>query len=552
MKTTLTTLLLLFTLLVGCSDSNEMTIITNVKGYTISGDSVKTFTTIVINNGKVQQIGDESILEAQYNAEVIDGEGKTMLPGIIDAHAHVMNLGFQELQINLMGINSLEATLDSIKSYAEANPELEWILGRGWNQTIWEENEFPTAADLDKVVSDRPIWLDRVDGHAGWGNTRAMEIAGISKDTPDSQGGRIVRNEQGDATGVFIDASENYVTQHIPNPTDQERELAFTKALEEMARLGITSVHDARITEKDWTMYTKFADSGKLLTRIYAMIGGTGQIFDNLAKNGPINSYADDMLSMRSVKISEDGALGSRGAAMIEPYSDDPGNVGLLFYTQEELDAMVEKGMSQGFQMNIHAIGDRANRVVLNSLERAQEITGRTDLRNRIEHAQIVALEDIPRFAELDLIASMQPTHATSDKNMAEDRVGSERIKGGYAWRTFLDQGTVIASGSDFPVEQVNPFYGLYSAETRMDFEGRPLGGWYPEQALTRTEALRSFTVDAAYAAHQEEVLGKLESGYWADFILIDRDYFEMDASEIWKIKVLETWVAGKKVYATE
>lgn len=552
MKTTLTTLLLLFTLLVGCSDSNEMTIITNVKGYTISGDSVKTFTTIVINNGKVQQIGDESILEAQYNAEVIDGEGKTMLPGIIDAHAHVMNLGFQELQINLMGINSLEATLDSIKSYAEANPELEWILGRGWNQTIWEENEFPTAADLDKVVSDRPIWLDRVDGHAGWGNTRAMEIAGISKDTPDSQGGRIVRNEQGDATGVFIDASENYVTQHIPNPTDQERELAFTKALEEMARLGITSVHDARITEKDWTMYTKFADSGKLLTRIYAMIGGTGQIFDNLAKNGPINSYADDMLSMRSVKISEDGALGSRGAAMIEPYSDDPGNVGLLFYTQEELDAMVEKGMSQGFQMNIHAIGDRANRVVLNSLERAQEITGRTDLRNRIEHAQIVALEDIPRFAELDLIASMQPTHATSDKNMAEDRVGSERIKGGYAWRTFLDQGTVIASGSDFPVEQVKPFYGLYSAETRMDFEGRPLGGWYPEQALTRTEALRSFTVDAAYAAHQEEVLGKLESGYWADFILIDRDYFEMDASEIWKIKVLETWVAGKKVYATE
>lgn len=552
MKTTLTTLLLLFTLLVGCSDSNEMTIITNVKGYTISGDSVKTFTTIVINNGKVQQIGDESILEAQYNAEVIDGEGKTMLPGIIDAHAHVMNLGFQELQINLMGINSLEATLDSIKSYAEANPELEWILGRGWNQTIWEENEFPTAADLDKVVSDRPIWLDRVDGHAGWGNTRAMEIAGISKDTPDSQGGRIVRNEQGDATGVFIDASENYVTQHIPNPTDQERELAFTKALEEMARLGITSVHDARITEKDWAMYTKFADSGKLLTRIYAMIGGTGQIFDNLAKNGPINSYADDMLSMRSVKISEDGALGSRGAAMIEPYSDDPGNVGLLFYTQEELDAMVEKGMSQGFQMNIHAIGDRANRVVLNSLERAQEITGRTDLRNRIEHAQIVALEDIPRFAELDLIASMQPTHATSDKNMAEDRVGSERIKGGYAWRTFLDQGTVIASGSDFPVEQVNPFYGLYSAETRMDFEGRPLGGWYPEQALTRTEALRSFTVDAAYAAHQEEVLGKLESGYWADFILIDRDYFEMDASEIWKIKVLETWVAGKKVYATE
>jgi hypothetical protein len=303
---------------------------------------------------------------------------------------------------------------------------------------------------------------------------------------------------------------------------------------------------------KTWELYKNFADEDRLKTRIYGMIGGAGGTFDTLSANGPINSYADDLLALRSVKLYSDGALGSRGAAMLEPYSDDPGNRGLLFVDQDEMNGMVSKVVGEGFQANIHAIGDRGNRQVLNAIEFAQEEHGEQDLRNRVEHAQIVALEDIPRFKELNIIASMQPTHATSDKNMAEDRVGPERIKGGYAWQTFLDQGTVVAGGSDFPVEHSNPFFGLFSAVTRQDHEGNPPEGWYPEEALSRVEAFRAFTLDAAYAGHQEEVLGSLEEGKWADFILIDQDYFEVPASEIWKIEVLETWVAGEKVYSKQ
>jgi hypothetical protein len=532
-----------------CNSSTDITVMSNVNGYTLANGEVIQFETLVIEDGKVLKYGDASVADEFESATVIDGQGKTLLPGLIDAHGHVMGLGFQQLQVQLMGINTLEATLDTIKAYAEANPDLEWIQGRGWNQTLWPENEFPTAEDIDKVVSDRPVWLSRVDGHAGWGNTMAMRLAGISKDTPDPQGGKIIRNEKGEATGVFIDAAEGYIQSIVPDPTPKEQELALEKAYEQMAKMGITSVHDAGVGVQAWELYKQFADQGKAKTRIYGMIAGAGGTFDKLSENGPIPSYADDMLSLRSVKLYSDGALGSRGAAMIESYSDDPGNRGLLFSEQDEMNKMVLKVTSKGYQANIHAIGDRGNRVVLNAFEHSKNELGDQNLRNRMEHAQIVSLEDIPRFKELDIIASMQPTHATSDKNMAEDRVGPQRIKGAYAWRTFLDQGTIIAAGSDFPVEHSNPFFGLYSAVTRMDHEGNPEGGWYPEEALTREEALRAFTVDAAYAAHQEEVLGNLEPGNWADFILVDKDYFEVPASEIYKIEVLETWVAGKKVF---
>lgn len=544
-------LIIVFTIgamLSACTNNADVKTFVNANGYTIYNDSLISFQKMIIEDGKVRQVGGK---ELSNIGEVIDVEGNTLLPGLIDAHGHVMGLGYQELNINIAGIETLEATLDSIKAYAEANPELEWIQGRGWNQTLWPENEFPTAADLDKVVPDRPVWLTRVDGHAGWGNTKAMEIANISKDTPDPQGGKVIRDRTGKATGVFIDAAESYVTQHIPAPTAEERKLALEKALEKMASEGITSVHDAGIPAQTWELYKDFADTGKMITRIYAMISGTGNAFDELSKNGPINSYANDRLALRSVKISADGALGSRGAAMKEPYSDDPGNRGLLFYEQDELNDMVDKSISNGYQTNIHAIGDKANEVVLNAFEQAIEEFGDQGLRHRIEHAQIVSLEDIPRFKELDIIASMQATHATSDMNMAEDRVGPERIRGGYAWRKFLDQGTVIANGSDFPVEHVNPFFGLYSSVTRQDHEGNPPNGWHPEERLSREESLRSFTLDAAYAAHQEDMLGSLESGKWADFIIIDRDFFEIPAIEIWQTNVLETWVAGEKVYSS-
>lgn len=550
---TLICLILLPAIFISCAQEDPQgTIIHNVNGYTLAEGELLQFDAIAFRDSEIVATGSAEELLSEYAGYTeIDGEGNTLLPGIIDAHVHVMGLGFQELDVDVAGLESLDETLEKIGEYAAANPDLEWIRGRGWNQVLWEENEFPTASDLDEVVGDRPVWLTRVDGHAGWANTRAMDIANISRDTPDVQGGRIIRDTRGDATGVFVDATMRYISQNVPERSEEDVQEAFTLAFETMAAHGLTSVHDARTDAKIWEMYKYFADSGTLKTRIYAMIAGIGEQFDQFSEAGPIEQYANHKLALRSVKISADGALGSRGAAMIEEYSDEPENNGLLFFDQEELNQMLLKGAENGYQMNIHAIGDAANRQVLDGFEYVENQLGdQSDLRHRIEHAQIVAPEDIPRFVELDLIASMQPTHATSDMNMAEGRVGPERMEGAYAWQTFLDQGTVIAGGSDFPVENVNPFYGLYSAVTRKDHEGMPPGGWYSEQAMSRIEALRAFTIDAAYAAHQEDVLGTLEPGKQADFILIDRDFFEVDAAEIWQTKVLETWMAGEKVYS--
>ena len=551
-------LLFLFSLNIISCDSAEHSddyVLHNVNGYTLQHDGeLVQFEAIAVRNGKILDIGAETVILNLFpDLRRVDGNGNVLLPGLIDAHAHVMNLGIRELDLDISGIRSLEQTLERIELFADEYPDREWITGRGWNQVLWEENEFPTAADIDRVVSDRPVYLTRVDGHAAWVNTKALELAGIDRDTPDVRGGTIMRDGSGEATGILVDVSMYPVRSLIPERTDEDIELALELAINEMKKFGITSVHDARTDNNTWNLYKKFADDGRLHTRIYAMVAGTGAIFDVMAAEGPIESYSDDLLALRSVKISADGALGSRGAALLEDYHDDPGNRGLLFFDQEELNGMLLKGASLGFQMNVHAIGDAANRQLLNAYQFINDELGeesQQQLRHRIEHAQVVALQDIPRFTALNLIASMQPTHATSDMNMAEDRVGPDRIKGAYAWQTFLDQGTIIAGGSDFPVEDVNPFYGLYSAVTRQDFEGMPPGGWYSEQRMSRIEALRAFTLDAAYSAHQEEIIGTLEPGKWADFIVIDRDLFEIDASQIWQTEVLETWVAGEKVYS--
>ncbi len=541
-----------FSIMIACTEVEKVMILHDINGYTFQQDDLVEFEAMAIQNGKVVAIGTMAEMAMDFpDANHISGNGYTVLPGLIDAHAHVMGLGFQELNIDVSGIESLEGTLQKVSEFAADNPDIEWLTGRGWNQVLWESNEFPDANDLDSVSDGRPIWLTRVDGHAGWANRAAMDLADISSETEDPQGGRIIRNGDGEATGIFIDTAMDYIREIIPERTSLERETALELATEKMVSNGITSVHDARIDEVDWELYTRFADQGRLKARIYAMIGGTGATFDKLAKNGPVENYADHMLALRSVKISADGALGSRGAALLEEYDDDPGNRGLLFYDQGELNEMVFKGASLGFQMNIHAIGDAANRQVLNAFEFIKRELENGDLRHRIEHAQVVHPDDIPRFAELGIIASMQPTHVTSDMNMAEGRVGNDRIQGGYAWRTFLNQGTVIAGGSDFPVEAVNPFYGLYAAVTRQDFNGNPPGGWYPEHSLSREEALKIFTVNAAYAAHQEEIIGSLTPGKYADFIMIDKDYFKIETSDIWKINILETWVAGERVYTS-
>ncbi len=523
------------------------TAIHNINAYTSTADGVQRFSVLVIDDdGRVAATGDEALLEAYGAAETIDGEGVTVLPGLIDAHAHVFGLGLLQTELNLAGVESVEAAVKGIADYGSTNPHAEWILGRGWNQVLWPVREFPTASHIDDAVSDRPVWLRRIDGHAGWANSAAMRLAGIDDETSDPVGGKIIRDANGHATGIFIDKAMSLISKHVPSPDKGDYREAIRGAVETLTSQGMTGVHDAGIGIMNAEVYLSMADSGELDMRIYAMISDAGEVLDAIGK--PIRAYGNDHLDIASVKLYSDGALGSRGAAMIEPYSDDAENRGLPFWTQEELNGFVRKANGMGFQVGIHAIGDLGNRMSLDAFELAQG--GKpSPLRNRIEHSQIIALQDIPRFAELGVIASIQPTHATSDMNMAEDRVGPDRIMGGYAWRRLLDSGAVVASGSDFPVELSNPFHGLYAAVTRQDRGGKPKGGWYADQALTRAEALHSFTLAAAYAANQESRLGSLEKGKWADFIMIDRDYFTIPESEIDDIEVLETWVGGRKVY---
>lgn len=530
-------------------------LVDNVNGYTLdSHGKLQHFQALLVDQGKVVATGTRAELANRAgDAKVIDGHGHTLLPGLIDAHGHVLELGYARNSVDLTGTKSLDEALAKVKAYAAAHPEAKWILGGGWNQEIWKLGRFPTAKELDAAVADRPVWLSRVDGHAGWANSAAIKLAGVGKASRDPSGGRIERDASGNPAGVFVDGAAALVNAKVPPPTPQQKAAALDTALAEMASVGLTGVGDAGIDLANYQLYRRYADEHKLTARIYAMILGTGDDFDVISKDGPLIGYGNDFLSVRAVKLYADGALGSRGAAMLAPYSDDPHNRGLLFLKPEELSADIGKALGKGYQVGVHAIGDHANREVLDSYAAAYKAhPDGIALRNRVEHAQIVSLQDIPRFVPLQLIASMQPTHATSDMNMAEDRIGHERIKGAYAWQRFLKQGTIVAGGSDFPVESPNPFYGLYSAITREDHAGQPPGGWYPDQDMTPAEALRAFTLDAAYAEHAEKTLGTLEPGKWADFILIDHDIFKDPPSKIWSTKVLQTWVGGKQVYAAK
>jgi predicted amidohydrolase YtcJ len=451
-------------------------LVRNINGYTLDNSGkLQRFEALLASDGKVVATGTAGDLVARdATASSVDGGGRTLLPGLIDAHGHVMGLGFLNTQLDLTTTKSLGDALAAVKIYSAQHAKAAWIRGRGWNQAIWKLGRFPTARELDAALAG-------------------------------------------------------------------------------MARVGLTGVGDAGIDASTFALYKKYADERKLTARIYAMIGDTGADFDVLSKDGPLIGYGGDFLSLRAVKLYADGALGSRGAALLAAYSDDAKNSGLLFHAPAEMTAMIAKALGKGYQVCIHAIGDRGNREVLDAFAAAYKQVGSGEqLRNRVEHAQVVAVEDIPRFVPLKLIASMQPTHATSDMNMAEDRIGAERLKGAYAWRTFLDQGTVIAGGSDFPVESPNPFFGIHAAVTRQDHGDRPPGGWRPEQKMTLLEAFRAFTLDAAYAEHQEKTLGTLEPGKWADFIVVDRDIFAIAPEKIWSTAVLETWVGGERVYAAK
>jgi predicted amidohydrolase YtcJ len=528
------------------------TVVDNANGYTLDKrGALLRFTSMAIDDkGRVIATGDAKRMAARApKARHVDMQGKTVLPGLIDAHGHVFGLGEMLTQLDMAGSASLADALKAAADYARANPNKSWLVGRGWNQEIWKLGRFPTAAELDAVVADRPMWLERVDGHAGWANSRALQMAGIAKDTPDPAGGMIMRGADGAPTGVLVDGAMDLLTKIIPQQSEAEARAVLDQALAKMAEMGLTSVHDAGIGIGNDALYRDYADHGKLTTRVYAMIGGTDADFDQLSKNGPLQSYGNDMYALSAVKLYADGALGSRGAALLAPYSDEPKSHGLLFRKDGDIHAMMEKAMKKGYQVNVHAIGDAGNHQILDGYEKLVPATHTAALRHRMEHAQVVSLADIQRFKTIGIVPSMQPTHATSDMNMAESRIGAERMKGAYAWRTFLKQGSRIACGSDFPVESPNPFYGLHAAVTRQDAAGQPAAGWYAKQAMTLKEAFRCFTLDAAWAARQEKTLGSLEAGKWADFIVIDHDLFTMPARDIHAVKVLQTWVGGKNVY---
>ncbi len=532
-------------------------IITNIQGYTPQTNPSKgkqhwlSFKTLVFEQGKVLATGDDKLLKQYPQAKVIDGHNKTLIPGLIDAHGHVVGLGYNQLNLDVRGTQSVTDMAQAVNTYAKAHPQLSWIKGRGWNQELWANKQYPTAKDLDEHVADKPVWLRRVDGHAGVANKKALALAGIGKETLDPNGGKIERYSNGEPTGVLIDNAMNLLEDKIPAPTKAEDQAALDLAMTHMLSLGLTSVHDAGIKYSTYNLYKENMGKGSLDVRIYGMINAVDPNLQQVLKAGYISDDSD-MLSIRSVKLWVDGALGSRGAALIKPYSDAPTEKGLVLINPEQMALLFNRVLGSGFQLNVHAIGDKGNQVVLNQFEQSFKQVGGQSLRNRIEHAQVVALEDIPRFKQLKVIPSMQQTHATSDMNMAETRVGPQRIKGSYAWRKFLDQGSKIAGGSDFPVELANPFYGIHAAVTRQDRQNQPKGGWYSSEAMTLEEALTSFTIDAAYAAHQENMLGSLEPGKWADFILLDRNIFTIAPEQLWQTQVLQTFVAGELKYAKD
>jgi predicted amidohydrolase YtcJ len=521
----------------------------NIKGYTLdNAGKLILFSNMVFDSGKVVDIGGEELNQKYPNATFIDGQNKVLLPGIIDAHGHVMGLGETLLQVDLRKSKSALDAAKMVQAYANTQQNLAWVTGRGWNQVLWPGKAYPTANLLDEYVNDKPVMLSRVDGHASWVNSKALEIAGITKDTLDPPGGKIVRDEQGNPTGVLIDNAESLMLKHLPKTSEATLTAQLNAAGEHLLSEGITSVHDAGIGKVVYNYYKKRVAEHSLPVRIYPMIAATSEDLRQLLETGHVQDQYD-WLSIRSVKAYGDGALGSRGAALLQPYTDAQDNRGLLVTREQDLKPLFDLVLGKGFQLNFHAIGDRANRLALDQFADSFERMGGKSLRNRVEHAQVVNVDDIPRFKALNIIPAMQPTHATSDMNMAKDRVGAARLKGAYAWQTFLKQGSPVAFGSDFPVELSNPFFGLHAAVTRQDRNNSPNKGWIPSEAVTVKQAFRGFTLDAAYAAHQEKILGGLTEGKWADFILIDQDVFTTSPQNIWKTQVLETWIAGEKRY---
>jgi hypothetical protein len=524
----------------------------NAKIYT-ADDRTPHAEAIAIRGDRIAAVGSSAdILKMKGAAtKVVDARGAAILPGLHDAHGHFTGLGASLQVLRLRGTASWEQIVGMVRRRAASARPGEWIQGRSWDQNDWPVKEFPSHEMLSNAAPNNPVYLTRVDGHAAMVNKSALDAAGVTKDTKDPEGGRIMRDAQGNPTGVLVDQAMRLVSRNIPRVSQSQLEEQILLADADARKLGLTMVHDAGASTEIVDAYKRLIDAGKLQTRLYVMLRGPMDMLKPHFDAGPIANYANGHLAVRAVKISADGALGSRGAALLEPYSDEPGNSGLLVNPPEEVYTQTLAASKAGFQMCVHAIGDRANRMVMDTFARVQkEVPGSRDLRMRNEHSQILDAAEIPRFAKLNVIASMQATHATSDLPWAPARLGDARVEeGAYVWQKLLKSGAVIANGSDFPVEEPNPMLGIYASITRQDPSGNPAKGWQPDQRLSREETLKSFTIHAAFAAHAEKDLGSLTPGKLADLLVLSKDVMTVPPPEILSTTVTTTVIGGRIVY---
>ena len=507
---------------------------------------------VAIGGGRILWVGSTAEGERLYPkpARAMDLHGATVLPGIIDAHTHLIDLGESLVRLNLKDIATEKEIIERVKQRSALTAPGEWILGWGWDEGKWASH-YPTHQALSAATPNHPVFLVGLHTFAAWANQRALELAGINKDTKDPENGKIVRDERtGEPTGILLNRAQDLVARHIPPMTLAQAKRDMRLAAGECVRNGLTSVHEAKVTPLMVRAFHELVRDGQMPLRVYAMLDGADKdLVEEWLKRGP-EIDAHDQLTIRAFKLFADGALGSRGAALLKPYSDAPQTQGIMTTPQSEVYSVTRRALESGFQVCTHAIGDAANGAVLNAYEQAEtEVPDAHDPRLRIEHAQVLAPEDIPRFARLGVIASMQPTHCTSDTAWAEQRLGPERVKYAYAWRSLKDSGAHLPLSSDFPGETLNPFYGIYAAITRQDPHGRPPGGWHPEQRLTLEEALRGYTLEAAYAEFQEKNKGSLEKGKLADLTVVSKDITEVAPAEILSVRVLKTFVGGKVVY---
>ena len=504
---------------------------------------------VAISRDRVVWVGSANAARGRFpTARTVDLSGETVLPGITDAHTHLLPLGESLLRLNLKDVTSPEQAVERVRERAGSAKPGEWIQGWGWDEGAWASH-YPTHDALSKAAPNNPVVLTGLHTYAIWVNQKAMDAAGITRDTKDPPNGKILHLPSGEPSGVLTDRAQALVTRLVPKPTLEQTKTAIALAAQECLRHGLTAVHEASASALQIEAYRELIREGKLPLRIQVMLDGADpELINDWLKRGPEIDRSHH-LTIRTIKLFADGALGSRGAAMLEPYSDAPGTKGVVTTPEAQIYGVTRRALMAGFQVATHAIGDAANRFTLDAYERALRETHAGDARLRIEHAQVLATADIPRFAKLGVIASMQPAHCTSDMAWAEQRVGPQRILGAYAWRSVLKTGAHLPLSSDFPGETLDPFLGMYAAVTRQNASGNPPGGWYPDQRLTLQEALRGYTVEAAYAAFDEQDKGSIEPGKLADFTVVSTDILHAPPRSLLSTQVVLAIIGGQIAY---